>query len=409
MTTGEDPAGGRGVLAVAVAAGLVSHAIATIAVITPSVLAVAAAPAFGVPASAIGVYSGIIFGAALFSAMAGGTIVARYGAIRSSQICLALAVAGLAGFASGLLPLAVLGGVLIGLGYGPMTPASSHLLARLTPPRDRPLVFSIKQTSVPVGGALAGLAPPAIASQAGWQAGALAMAAVALAAVAGLQPLRARFDGDRVPGVRLSPRLAEPVREVLADPALRRIVVVSAAFAATQGVYAAFFVTFLVERAAVSLVAAGLALTAGQTVAIAARVLWGAVAERLLATRHALALIGAIMSAAALAAILVGPETPFALLLALSVTFGLSALGWNGLYLAEVARVAPGAAARATGGTLAFTFAGTMAMPTLFSFAVALGGWSLALALLALVPLPAVATMLADPRRGGSPVDDRPA
>jgi MFS family permease len=41
--------------------------------------------------------------------------------------------------------------------------------------------------------------------------------------------------------------------------------------------------------------------------------------------------------------------------------FGASAIGWNGVYLAEVARQAPqGKASMATGGTLAFTYLGVV-------------------------------------------------
>ena len=49
------------------------------------------------------------------------------------------------------------------------------------------------------------------------------------------------------------------------------------------------------------------------------------------------------------------------------LVFGASAIGWNGVYLAEVARRAPeGMASVATGGTLAFTFLGVVIGPPLF-------------------------------------------
>ena len=42
--------------------------------------------------------------------------------------------------------------LLIGIAYGPSPVASSHILARLTPPAWMNLVFSAKQTGVPIGG-----------------------------------------------------------------------------------------------------------------------------------------------------------------------------------------------------------------------------------------------------------------
>ena len=50
------------------------------------------------------------------------------------------------------------------------------------------------------------------------------------------------------------------------------------------------------------------------------------------------------------------------------VFFGATAIGWNGVYLAEAARSAPeGSAGEATGGTLFFTFLGIVLGPSLFA------------------------------------------
>jgi MFS family permease len=55
------------------------------------------------------------------------------------------------------------------------------------------------------------------------------------------------------------------------------------------------------------------------------------------------------------------------LVLALAIAFGASATGWNGVFLAEVARLAPpGMASAATGGALAVTFLGVVLGPALF-------------------------------------------
>ena len=54
--------------------------------------------------------------------------------------------------------------------------------------------------------------------------------------------------------------------------------------------------------------------------------------------------------------------------------FGLTASGWNGLFLAEVARLAPeGRVSEATGGVLITSFAGLVVGPPLFGLMVA---WS---------------------------------
>ena len=47
--------------------------------------------------------------------------------------------------------------------------------------------------------------------------------------------------------------------------------------------------------------------------------------------------------------------------------FGASAIGWNGVFVAEVARIAPGGdIAKATGATLGMTYFGVVVGPFLF-------------------------------------------
>jgi hypothetical protein len=50
-----------------------------------------------------------------------------------------------------------------------------------------------------------------------------------------------------------------------------------------------------------------------------------------------------------------------------SFAYGATAIGWNGVYLSEVARIAPGGkAGAATGASLAMTYAGVVVLPMLF-------------------------------------------
>jgi hypothetical protein len=66
---------------------------------------------------------------------------------------------------------------------------------------------------------------------------------------------------------------------------------------------------------------------------------------------------------------------PLGLVFALSATYGATAVGWNGVYLAEVARIVPiHQAAAATGGTLAMTYLGVVALPLMFWAIVAATG-----------------------------------
>lgn len=153
----------------ALATTLSIQALVSMAVLTPPVIAPVVASALGVSATYLGLYIAIVYLGAMLASLAAGAAVARFGAIRVSQAGLLLCAAGLSLCAIPSLWTFVLGGFLIGLGYGPITPASSWLLALTTPAHRMSLVFSIKQTGVPLGGMLAGALVPSAMLLAGWQ------------------------------------------------------------------------------------------------------------------------------------------------------------------------------------------------------------------------------------------------
>src|SRR6266853_380072 len=354
----------------ALIATLAIQALVSMAVLTPPVFAALAAPEIGVSANAIGVYTSLVYAAACLSAAVSGGPIRRHGAIRLSQACLLACAAGLALTASASLALVLGGAVLLGLGYGPVTPASSHLLIRQTPPARRALVFSIKQTGVPVGGALAGILVPALVLALGWKGAALAV----LVAVA-VEPVRQSLDSDADPTARGERGVLAAIRLVLASPPLRRLALASLAFSAMQLCFSAFVVTFLTERVGLALVTAGAVMAAAQVAAIGGRILWGWVADRFLPTRQLLCLLGLVMAASATALSLVTPGWPVAAIAAVTVVLGASGLGWNGIYLAEVATLAPpGKAGLVTGGALSLTFLGIVIGPALFSVVVEASG-----------------------------------
>ena len=88
-------------------------------------------------------------------------------------------------------------------------------------------------------------------------------------------------------------------------------------------------------------------------------------------------------SPAAPAEIEVPASTAWPLLLALAFVFGLTASGWNGVFLAEVARLAPeGRVGEATGAVLMFGFAGLILSPLVMAGVAAAASLSVAFGLL---------------------------
>lgn len=348
-------------------ATLAIQALATLMVLAPPVFAGLAAPAFGVSADHIGVFTAVVYAAAVLSTGMSGGPVRRYGAIRVSQAALLIGAAGLALLASASIWLGLIGAVFIGVGYGPMTPASSHLLIRQTPPARRALVFSIKQTGVPLGGVLAGLAVPPLAIPFGWRGAALAVAAVSAVLAIVCEPLHKSLDDDADPSAAGGSHIVAAVNMVLGEPVLRRLALASLSYSAMQLCVSAFVVNFLTGRAGMALVAAGVVMAVLQAAGIAGRILWGWTADRLLSARQALSLLGLAIGATGALLALVGPGWPLALVLIVAAALGAVALGWNGVFLAEVARLAPtGSAGMATGGALALTFVGALLGPPIF-------------------------------------------
>src|SRR5690606_3630109 len=121
---------------------LVIQSLAAMALLTLPVVAPAVAQSLQVSAAYVGVYVAIVYAGAMMASLMAGAMVRRFGAIWASQFALLLCAFGL--FVSVIPSVwAMAGGaVLIGLGYGPITPASSHLLARTTPAHRMSLVFS---------------------------------------------------------------------------------------------------------------------------------------------------------------------------------------------------------------------------------------------------------------------------
>ncbi len=362
---------------VALIAMLAVQVVISAAGLAGPVLAPIAARDLGLDPALVGFFVSMIYGVAAVAGLASGGLIARWGAMRVSQACLVFAAIAAGLIALGRPASVAAGAFLMGVAYGPATPASSHILARVTPREWMNLVFSAKQTGVPLGNALAGAAIPSLAVALGWRSALLAVALVCLGLAAIMQPVRGRFDDERNTHLPLLAwaQLVGPFRFVWRDPGLRRLAVSSFAYSGMQVTLSAFLVTYLNQALGLSVVAAGLMLSAAQAAGVAGRVLWGWVADRFADPRRVLGGLGLGMTAFAVLAGLFTPAWPQLAMLATCVCFGGTAVAWNGVFLAQVARLSPsGRAGEVTGGTSFLTFGGVMAMPAIFSLILAATG-----------------------------------
>ena len=386
----------------AVFAMLFQQALSTMSGLTIPVLAPPIAAETGMSASLVGVYTAFLYGGSMVSSLAGGGFLLRYGALRVSQACLLVVAIGLLINMPGYIYLFVLGAIVTGLGGGPSTPASSQILSRYTKPSTAPFIFSIKQTGVPVGGVIAGALLPVFVELFGWRGALVCAASMPLAFALMLQPFRAEFDSDRQPQRSLKlTDLRATLGAVLRDARVRELAMGLFAFTGLQLAFAAFFISFLSLGMGWTLTDAGIAYSIAMGAGIAGRLLWGWVGSVYVPPIILLAALGLVMGLACMAIGFVDEGWQRPAVWAVAFIYGLTGIGYQGVLLAEIARIAPpGMAGVVTGGAVFFAYLGMITFPGSFGLILALtGSYQTAFVILGAVPIMIGAKMFRSARR----------
>jgi MFS family permease len=352
------------------------QALVTMASLTVSIYAPQAARDIGVGPEYIGVYASLTYVGAMLGSLLAGGFVLRYGAIRFSQGAMVLCAVGLLFCVGAHWWWFLLSAFVLGFGYGPMTPASSHILSRHTPVRSLSLVFSIKQTGVPLGGVLAGLLVPLLLIHYDWRVVSVIVALTVIFGALCLQGWRRRFDTEVSPSQPLlRGNVLGPLRLIFSRPDLRLIALATFFFSATQQCYIYFLVTYFEVDIGWSTQQAGFALSVLGGSAVLARMVWGAIADASGQSRRILGIIALGMAGATAVTASFSVAWPVWSIFAVCAVFGATGAAWNGVYLAEISRhVGPEDVGRATGGALFVTFAGVVVGPPLFGLAIDFSG-----------------------------------
>lgn len=342
---------------------------ASLIVFTPPILAPDAQQDIGVSAAAVGLVTALIYLASVPSALISGLLVSRIGAIRVSQLCVLFASTGIILISTGDPLIIVIGALVVGIGYGAVTPSSSTVLADQAPKNVRSLIFSIKQSGVPIGGAIAGTLVPFLMYRFGWREAAIITGLIGFFVIVLAQLIQKKIDRPtlRSPDLAQSLSLIKPIKFVFADRKLRELAVSSFAFSGMQMSLGSYLVVMLTEQAQLTVAVAGYALSVAMIAGVIGRLFWGGLADYGISPRRVLGFLGFLMGLSASAICFVNSEFSITLVYVLAFFFGASAVGWNGVYIAEVARIAPtGQTGMATGGSLAMTYSGVVLLPTSF-------------------------------------------
>lgn len=364
---------------------------ATLLVQVVSSFAAAAIPLLGplltqrwnLPPESIGYVSATVSIGICWCLACGGPMLDHHGPIRTLQL-------GLASIGLGLLllsqPIAVLGfcgALLIGLGLAPNNPAGSTMLMRTAPARHRNLIFSIRQAGVPLGGAIAGICVAPAVLLLGFGKAIWLIAAIVFLSLLAVQPFRQRLDTEKGPANRawartfLSPSaLRRSAAVIRSHPSLPLLTAIGIAFSITQASVQAFTATYLVTNGK-DLAEAGTFVAVLLAASTVSRIVLGWLADKL--GRNLLLLCLLALAASAALVLLVWSAGAPAWTVYVCVSFvGATSLGWNGIYMAELARLAPPAAiGEVTSAANLFGFLGSVCGPLAFAvLASATGGFN---------------------------------
>ena len=386
-----------------VAATTAVQAFASTATLSVPTIAPRLAEMLGISPSLIGWQTSLIYVGAMTTSIFGGAVARRMGSGRASQMALLLAALGVLLVIGGSLWTIAIGSVVMGLGYGLTNPAASQLLMRFARGPRMNLIFSIKQTGVPWGGMIAGLMLPPAALAFGWRPALAVVVVMALALVLVLVPLRAVWDDDRDPRQPLRQNPFAALGLVWRSLPLRHLALASMALALSQMCVLAFLVTLLVTEVGFGLVEAGFTMAIVQVAGVLGRIGWDAVADRIGDGFIAMIALTVIAVATCFATTAMTPDWPHVAVYGIGVLFGATSVGWNGVFMAEVARQAPpDKVGMVTGGVMVMTFSCIIVGPAAFGIiSTALGSYALTYAIVGIVTAAGGFSLIAARRAAG--------
>ncbi|MEM7250603.1 MAG: MFS transporter [Pseudomonadota bacterium] len=369
----------RIILGIATVAMLFQQAFSYVCQMVMPILADRIAEDLGISRAWLGLYLFLQNSMSIIAAVGCGGFIVRYGPLRISQLALLLMGTSLLVIATGWIWIYPIAAILLGAS-AVSTPASSHILARVCPAHLAPLIFSVKQTGVPVGSLIGGLLIPFLLGlvfytatlghtiRLGPYGAALVTAIIVFSVGLALQPIRAYFDRERNPNTKLSiSDLPETMRLVLSNYPLRDIGFAAFAFGGLQSLFAGFFILFMIDGLGYSEIEAGSTFAMASISAVAARILWGYLGSGFVPPRWILSGIGLFGAVAALFVANFDPSWSLGGITAVAILYNITALSWHGILLAEIARLAPqDKVGGVTGGVLSFTSVAMMIYPAVY-------------------------------------------
>ncbi len=324
----------------------------------------------------------VMNGGQILSMLLLGRAIDRYGergVVGSTVVVMGLAAFGAATLASNYL-LLLLFLTLLGACYASVQPGGTRAIIRWFPSHQRGMAIGIRQAALPLGTGLAAATLPILAHNYGWStavcaAGTFGIIGGALFGAFHRDHARRSTGGD----TNLPSSVAEGIKVLAKDSALRPVLIAGIASAAFQFTFSTHVIAFLSSRLKVEIVAAAFSFAVAQGVGIVGRISLPWVSDHFWPGKRLRSLswtmcFGAI---AGLALMALPAQSPSWLILTIFIALGLFGIGWYPLWLVEVAEMAP---RNALGSTISFAMTLNLiamsVMPPIFGLIVDLSGYS---------------------------------
>jgi MFS family permease len=286
--------------------------------------------------------------------------------LRTAAITNGLVMLGIAALARNWWELATLIAV-AGLGNALTQPAANVLMARTIPPARYGIAFAVKQSAMPFGTLIGGLAVPLVTLTLGWR-WAFAFGGVLALSAASTVP---RADASRP--VRVEPTAPKHKPPLDTPLLLLAVFAMGVGFgAATASAQTTFLVSGAVESGLGEGVA-GLLLTLGSALGIVSRLVNGARAD--VRGRGHLRVVAFMLCGGAAACATFAVAKPWSYIVATPLAFA-AGWAWPGLFNLAIVRANPNAPGFATAVTQTGTYVGAGIGPLVFGLIVGHAGYS---------------------------------
>jgi MFS family permease len=287
-----------------------------------------------------GLFSAMVFGTALFTAMSGAAVdkLGERQVIALSSGLMTVALLAAAAFENFTWLIVTM--FIFGITYSAV-PASGTRAVLAWFERDRAFAMSFRQSGVPFGGMLAALILPFIALHFGGYRAALAVSAALIAIPAAIVCLIYRDPrGTPPPTTRSYGNILRAMPGLLRDPRLAGLCICGVGLMSLQQATASFLTVTNVNAVGLSPTAAAGVFAFAQGAAVFGRLFWSWISDRFMDGER-YAIVSLLSFIASISAIAIGSLTAatHAFAIPAAIALGLSAAGWNGIFLAATAEV----------------------------------------------------------------------